>query len=333
MTTPIVRVYDDEKQARDAARKLKAEGFSKASILLVSPSPRGEAQPVEAMTSSGVADLLPRGHAQVYAQGVQQGRALLVIRPPFGQGQLAKEVMNSFGPVSSGPGVPAAPSTAWEVGAPLSSGFRLPVLWRRQPEPLSRLLGRPSLTRGRTFQDRYPELKDPHWTFSSRLGIPPLSRNQRPRASLSGRSGPAWRRSFGLPMLSGNPAPFSSTFGMHLLTGPLASHHPAPFSERAGLPLLSSGRTFLSRLFGELASPHFALFGRGPLSGNATPLSAMMGQPVLWTEPTPLSSKFDKPVLLEAATPLSTRLALPLIWRNPAPLSSLVRLPLLSRYQ
>jgi hypothetical protein len=335
MTTPIVRMYETEKQARDAVRKLRGEGFRRNTILLVTPSPKGEAESIESFSSSDMASELPPGHAEVHAGGVRQGRSLVAIRAPFGQGGLAKEILCSCNPAESGPGVPERPSIAWEVGAPLSSGFRLPILWADQPEPFSRLIGRPTLTQGRTFEARYPALKESSWTFSARLGLPVLSRSQRGRASLSGKAGDSWKRSFGLPMWSSEPAPFSKRFRMHVLTqrGPLPPNHPAPFSERMGLPVLASRRTFLSRLFGQLASPHFALFGRNNLSATAAPFSSLIGRPVLWSEPTPLSSKLGRPVLSREPTPLSSKLTLPPIWANATPLSSLVRLPLLTRYQ
>lgn len=332
MTTPIVRMYETEKRARDAVRKLKAEGFRKDTILLVTPSAKGAAESIDAIASSPVAALLPRDRAEIHAEGVRQGRCLVAIQAPFGQGQLAKEILAGCGPAGQGPGVPESPSIAWEVGAPLSSGFRIPVLWRNRPDPFSRLLARPTLTEGRTFESKYPELKDPGWTFSSRLGLPLLSGNQRGRASLSGRTGDAWKRSLGLPMLSREPAPFSKMLNMHLLTVPLPHSYPAPFSHRTGFPVLSQGRTFLSRLFGELGSPHFALFGRNPLSSNAAPLSTMIGQPLLWPEPAPFSSKIGRPALSGAPTPLSSKLGMPLLASSPAPLSSLLRLPLLTRY-
>jgi hypothetical protein len=278
---------------------------------------------------------LPPGHAEIHAEGVRQGRSLVAIRTPFGQGEPAKEILSSCGPADSGPGVPARRSIAWDVGAPLSSGFRLPILWANQPEPFSALIGRPTLTQGRTFEDKYPPLKEPGWTFSARLGLPLLSRNQMGRASLSGKMGDSWQRSFGLPMLSDEPAPFSKRYRMHVLTppGPLPKHHPTPFSERMGLPVLSSGRTFLSRMFGQLASPHFALFGRNNLSSSTAPFSSLIGRPVLWSEPTPLSSKLDKPVLLQDPAPLSSKLTMPPVWKQATPLSSLFRLPLLTRSQ
>jgi hypothetical protein len=331
MTIPIVRMYETEKQARDAVRKLKAEGFQKDTILLITPSPKGDAESVEALSSSPVAAALPPENAAIHEEGVRQGRSLVAIRAPFGQGQLAKDILEGFNPAGEGPGVPEMPSVTWDVAAPLSSGFRAPVLWNKAA-PVSDLIGQATLRQGRTFENKYPALKDASWTFSSRLGLPLLSASQKGSASLSGRSGDAWKRSFGLPMLSREPAPFSRLFNMHLLTVPLPHDYPAPFSHRTGFPVLSHGRTSLSRLFGELISPHFALFGRNPLSRSAAPLSAMIGQPTLWPEPAPLSAKINRPVLSDDPTPLSSKLAMPLLASSPTPLSSLLRLPLLSRY-
>jgi hypothetical protein len=207
------------------------------------------------------------------------------------------------------------------------------MLWRKQPAPFSQLLGGQTLSRGRTFQAKYAELTRSDWTFSSRIGLRVLSRNQTPWSSLTGKTGPAWTRSLGLPLLSQDPTPFSSWLGLGFPVGPLRRDQPAPFSAGLGLPTLSRRRSVLSRLFRELASPHFALFGRSSLSRNAAPLSSLVGQPLLWQEAAPLSSRIGQPLLLKDGALLSSTLTFPLLLRNPVPLSSLLRLRVLSRYQ
>jgi len=83
----------------------------------------------------------------------------------------------------------------------------------------------------------------------------------------------------GLAVLSKTKHPFESTFGMASLTGPgwfatgalgFGRPNPAPFSSMFGLKLLSKGATPLS-----------SLFGIGCLTANATPLSSMLGLPLL----------------------------------------------------
>ncbi len=242
MINPIVRIYKAEQQAHDAVEKLRERGFPEDTIFVVTPAFKKDPGSLEAVSRAVAAGFVPQDRVGVYTASVRQGRSLVAIRAPFGHGVLATRILDKFVPVDTGL-ERREPTVTWDVAAPLSSGFRLPVLWRNQPAPLSNLAGRSTLSRSRTFQARYAELTSPTWTLSSRLGLRLLSRNQAPRASLSGKAGPSWTRSLGLPLLSRNPAPLSSRLGLRLLTGPLPRNHPAPFSDRLGFPTLSRRRT------------------------------------------------------------------------------------------
>jgi len=332
MTSPVVRVYGTEQQANDAVARLKEYGFPQDGILTVRPASEGAADSGEAVWSAVRAGFVLQERAKRYGDAVRQGQSLVAVRPPFGRGQVAIDILDSLAPVATGFERQGS-GISWDVAAPLSSGLRAPALWRGQPAPFSRLTGGQILLRGRTFAAKYPELTRPEWTFSSRLGLRLLSRNQAPRSSLSGKAGPAWTRSLGLPLLASGPTPFSSSLGLGFVTGRLRFDQPAPFSAMLGLPSLKRGRSILSRLFGELGSPHLALFGRSSLSSNGAPLSGLIGQPLLWREAAPLSARIGQPTLLRDGAPLSSALTLPLLWQTPAPLSSLLRLPVLSRYQ
>jgi hypothetical protein len=132
-------------------------------------------------------------------------------------------------------------------------------------------------------------------------------------------------------MLSENPAPFSSWLGLHLLKGKPRASEPAPFSAGLGIPTLSRGRTFLSRLFGELGSPHFALFGRNPLIDKAAPLSSLFGLKLLsGKEGASWRSSFGLPLLTAGQGPV---LGIPPLSRSPAPFSSVLGLRVLSPFQ
>jgi hypothetical protein len=328
-------MYETEKKARDAIGKLKDEGFPADTIFLVKPVSEGQAGTAGDLSVAVMAGFVPRQHADVYAAALPKGRSIVSIRAPFGQGKLATAILDGCGPVDVGVGLPQERPIGWEEGAPLSSALLLPTLLRNKPAPFSSLMSFPILSDRLTFgASRYKLLADSEYTF---FAPKQLSDNPAPLSSmfklslLSGRTGPAWRSSFGLPMLSRNPVPLSSLLGLNLLKAPARRTDPAPFSATIGLPTLSHGRTFLSRLFGELASPHFALFGRNPLTRNAAPLSSMFGFRILshkggssWT------SSFGLPLLGGPGPSLS---GLPLLSRNPAPLSSLLGLPTLSRFQ
>ncbi len=334
MTDPIVRMYETEQQARDAVSELREEGFPEDRIFLVTPGAGIDEGPSEAISRAIMAGHVLRSHAQVYAQGIQGGRSLVVVHAPFGSGVLATRTMDSFGPVDTGIRLPERRSPAWDEAAPLSSALQLRSILRDRPAPFSATVSLPTLSRGRSFlSSLFRELARSDFAL---FGRSELSPNPAPLSSLFGlktvseSEGPR-RSSFGLPLLSQDPAPLSSRLGLLLLTeGPLRNQ-PAPLSATLGLPALSRGRSFLSRIVGELASSNFALFGRDPLSRNAAPLSSLFGLKTLSGKTGPSwTSSFGLPLL---SRPRPQSLGLPLLSRNPAPLSSLFGLRVLSRYQ
>lgn len=237
MTDPIVRMYETEQQAHDTATRLREEGFPEDGIFLVVPESGSDGGSSEALASAFMAGHVLRSHADIYAQGLKGGRSLVAARAPFGFGQLATQIMDSFGPVDLGLRPPQRSSMGWDEAAPLSSALQLRVLRHRQPAPFSELLGLPVLSRGRSFlSNLFGELASPKPSlfghdaliqkaapFSSLFGLGLLSRNPAPLSSLFGlqtvyaSAGP-WTSSFGLPLLSRAPAPFSSLFGLPLLT-------------------------------------------------------------------------------------------------------------------
>lgn len=335
MTDPIVRVYETEQQARDAASKLREEGFPADDVALVTPTSGGEAVSPAAILNAVRAGKVLGGKAERYAQHIEAGRSLAAVRPPFGYAKLASGILDGFGPLEIEPRRPQVSSTAWDEAAPLSSALQLRTIQRNQPAPFSSLLGLNTLSRGgRTFlSSMFGELTRPDFAVFGRSA---LSHEAAPLSSLFGlqtlraSDGP-WTASFGLPLLSSNPAPLSSKLGLEVQTGGPLRVHPAPLSAVLGLPTLSRGRSFLSRLFGELANPHFALFGRSALSKKPAPLSSLFGLKTLSGKAGPSwRSSFGLP-LLTSGTALS--FGLPLLSRNPAPLSSLFGLRVLSRYQ
>jgi hypothetical protein len=333
MTTAIVRVYETEQQARDAVGKLRAEGFPKDAVLLVTPASKGDAETVEPLSMAVKAGFVPQPHAKAYTGLLDQGRSLVATRAPFGQALPAERALDSCGPIDAGLEKPEGRPVAWEVGAPLSSALLLPVLSRRRAEAFSMSFGFPTLAADQTA--RFGNLARSDYAL---FGQPSLSRNPAPLSSIfriktvSGKTGPSWNSSFGMPLLSQDPAPLSARIGLETLRGKPRSAEPAPFSANLGMPPLTRGRSALSRLFGELASPHFALFGRNPLMDKAAPLSSLFGlgtssgkSGASWT------SSFGLPMLTSGQGPVLA--TIPMLSRNPAPLSSLFGLRVLSIYQ
>jgi hypothetical protein len=281
-----------------------------------------------------MAGFVLQDQARVYAEQVQQGHSLVAVRAGFGYGQLATQILGREGPLDTGLEARPPSDIAWDEGAPLSCGLKLPVLLRDKPSPISNLIGLSPLGSGLTFGGpKYKELSDANYTFSSKLGLPLISRNQLSKTKLTGKSGASWTSSWGLPMLSRNPAPLSSMLGLEVSTGPLPPHEPAPFSARIGFPTLSHGRSMLSRLFGEIGSSKFALFGRNPLISSPAPASKLFGLPTLKDSETPYRPTVPQPLLVEDGAGLSSKLGLPLLTKGPGHLSSLFGLPLLTRHQ
>lgn len=338
MTAPIVRMYETNKQARDAVGKLRKEGFSSDDIFLMTPASKGYADTVEPLSIAIKAGFVPGRLASACAAGLQEGRSLVSIAAPFGYGLLATKILDGCDPVATGFESRPGYSVAWDEGAPLSSALLLPTVWRNMPAPFSTLFSFKALRRGRTFASpKCKELASPDYAL---FGKPRLSDNPAPLSSIfnlktiSVSRGAPWTRSFGLPMLSQNAAPFSSALGLELLTGWLGRDHPAPFSAVVGgIPTLSRGRSLLSRMFPALASPRFALFGRNPLIDNPAPLSSLLGKGTLTETPQYWEKSFGWPLLEPGAAPTCAKLGIPMLSRNPAPLSSLLGLPVLSMFQ
>lgn len=230
MANPIVRIFETEQQARDAVRKLAEDGYPEGSIYLVTPSMGGEEAPTGAGADTLAAALkagsLMTETAEIYAERVERGRSLVVVPAAFGYGRRAAEIMDECGPVDTDIELPEPPYD-FTLGTPFSSTVCLPVLTRNRPAPLSGLIGLTPLVHGRTT---FGTLTNPHYMFSSLLGLRVLGGRAAPLSStfglklLSTKKGP-WRSSFGLPLLSRAAAPLSSMFGLKLL-----SKNPAPLS-------------------------------------------------------------------------------------------------------
>ncbi len=147
MTDPIVRAYESDQQARDAANRLKEEGFPPDEVYLVTPLSGEEVDPT-AVSRALLAGPVLGKQAQRYAQFVEGGRSFVAVRPPFGYAQLAMNILADHGPIETEPRAPQRSSMAWDEGAPFSSAFQLRTIQRNQPAPFSSLLGLGTLSRG-----------------------------------------------------------------------------------------------------------------------------------------------------------------------------------------
>ena len=218
------RLYETQEAAREAVAKLKKEGFPEETLFLVTPDSNREEASVENLATAIRAGFMEGYDARIYAQALESGRSLVMIRTGFGYGQLALNILESCGPVDTD--LLPRPKT-WADGdkfTPLSAAFGLPVL-SCHPAPISELLGLEPLATGDMF----------HRSFGFGL----LSNKATPLSSLfylktlAGNASPK-QASFGLSLLTQQVTPKSSSFGL-----PLLSQKPAPLSSMFGLPLLT----------------------------------------------------------------------------------------------
>ena len=92
MTTIITRLYQDEQTANGVAQSLRDHHFRSKMFDVITKGGDTEAQMTEAR--------VPKGVAEGYAQGINGGNALLVVRAPFGGAQKAGIIVDQTGSIS-----------------------------------------------------------------------------------------------------------------------------------------------------------------------------------------------------------------------------------------
>jgi hypothetical protein len=238
---PIVRIYATQQQARDAARALAENGFPDDAVHLLTSTAEGEPAAADASAAALVAGYAlgsyPRvftsEHVKASARALAEGRSLVGVRAGFGQGQTAMNILDGFDPVDTHLVMPESESAKldWDEAAPLSSALGIPTISPNSPAPLSDFLGLPPLSSGLSFLSRwFRPLSRPDFSLSSMFGMPLLSMK-----TLSGDKGYG-THSFGLPLLSRNPAPLSSMLGLKTLS----RRRPGERKRSFGLPLLTN---------------------------------------------------------------------------------------------
>ncbi|MEE4184405.1 MAG: hypothetical protein V2J12_01420 [Gammaproteobacteria bacterium] len=184
--TPSIRVYATAEQAQAAVAELVQEGFSQDSIRVLQAMPGQESDLVEASVYQGFLD---ESQAKSWVKSLQDGQTIVSVKAPLYKGQLAEDVLDDHGPLTTG-----IPDAGRSGAAPMSDWLGMPAV-----------INRPSKTR---------------------------------------LIGSIHNQSFGFKLLSSNPAPLSSLFGMKLLSSSRSnttlSRNPAPLSSKLGMPLLKS---------------------------------------------------------------------------------------------
>ncbi len=249
---PIGQAFASESDALEAVDALKANGFDEEDISIITPSmiesananmlSPGEKDGVnstemlaQVIMSVHESSDVPPSHAMVYADNVQQGRALVLITAPFGQALLATDTLNTGKHVDVG-AMPELEYHTWLQPAPLSALLNMPVLSHRSSW-ISRTFGEltePGYFPSESIMGKI-SLKDNPAPLSDKIGMHTLKDNATPLSSKLGWS-----------LLKDNATPISDKIGM----SPLSDNVSAKKSASFGLPLLSNNSTPLSSLLG-----------------------------------------------------------------------------------
>lgn len=224
--TLAVRVYAAEKKARDAAEKLKAEGFSGDKITVLAG--KADADPSADVAAAVTAGLMPGAYAGTAAATMKKGRAIVAVDAPFGAGGTAERILDGFGPVQDDLQISTTGSTSGNLttegwgpllserrfflfnGELINSASRTELM--KDPAPLSSRLGLRILTEPK---------KDWTQSFGQSLlstkrfifGEPKLT----PKKYAFGEPKLTNKYTAGEPQLTSDAAPFSKTLGQSVL--------------------------------------------------------------------------------------------------------------------
>jgi hypothetical protein len=189
MTQTITRMYSNHDQAARALAEIKDYGYTHAHLV----SATGGEHTHESVVKRLMDAYVWKNHAEVYAKGIRDGGALVVVHAPFGAANDAQVILDKHDPIDSGLQEKTRRSIAWDEKTPMSSILQMPVLAKNKL-PMSKIWNVPAILPTAT-------------KFSSRLGMKMLSLEKAPLSS-----------KIGMPLLSRNPTPLSSRFGLPLLS-------------------------------------------------------------------------------------------------------------------
>ena len=210
MTTIITRLYSSKKKAESVILALREERFTDRDVDLIASAGSGNADKEslqDEILSSGVF----RRAAEIYAEHVAAGKALVVVRAPVGRAVEAEEIVDEFEAVETDVAhTEVFVSTMAEPFESQNTNY-LPMLppsdqliltgdglpgTLKYKTPLSSLLGLPLLSKARA---RAVLVKEKTMPFSTATGLPMLV-DRDPTASLVDEATP-FSSAIGLPLL------------------------------------------------------------------------------------------------------------------------------------
>jgi hypothetical protein len=209
MSSMIIRIYDSAATATAAAKDLTNAGFEHVQQF---KSAGGKGAMSAASRTKLVEEMMKahiwRSHADIYADRLATGGALVMVHAPFGAALNAAEIMDAHDPMIEGiTSSSKHREYTWDEATPFSSALQIPVLTKMKL-PAEEFSGVKSLSKGLMSDFIGIELLTAgaaHKTQS--MGLPLLSHSATPLSSL-----------FGMKTLSRNPTPLSSLFGMKVLS-------------------------------------------------------------------------------------------------------------------
>jgi len=209
---PIARMYDSEARAREAAAALAAAEISEDWITVIVPGPDASS----ALESGIASGRVPRAQRAPLARGLEKGRTVVSAAGALSWGVVIESTLEKFGavgtdelnPYGESDGTLLSDIFGWPTVLKDSSSSTVLVNSDNGPSSMFPLLtsdGK-AMFGGLTSSDFLPTSVFPLLTD----GKPLFGGLTSSDFSLSGM--------FGLPLLSKNPTPVSSMFGMKVLS-------------------------------------------------------------------------------------------------------------------
>jgi hypothetical protein len=236
---PIVRFYANAKNAEQAVKHLKADGFDSESIYHLKPSGEGEgdADPADRVAQEVDAGRLPKASQAAVTQALGQSRHVVSVYVTYGRGRPAVRILEDCDPVE----LEALPESYSNL-----EGARL----------MSEVMGIPMISQRRHYTiSSSTGLAGFRFVFGNVLGLGLTSGKAAPLSDTVGLKTvyarkKDWKTSLGLPLQANDAAPLSSKLGMKTVLErkkawtssfglPLQASSSAPFSNALGLPVLT----------------------------------------------------------------------------------------------